>query len=154
MGQSTPIGTRENDLELLENAAGTGDISAFARAEQEIDWAGHPPEDLIHGIDLAIAIGAFVSARRMSERGAALHPHHEVVQRYARVLAPPIILRTDLPADPSVTANANWLKKHSSEYSGHWIALRNGELLNSADSFDRLIAKIPSKTGVLLTRIP
>jgi hypothetical protein len=154
MGQSTPIGPRENDLELLETAAGSGDLSVFAKAEQAIDWMGHPPEDLIHAVDLAISIGAFVSARRLSEIGARQFPDHETVQRYARVLAPPKILRTDLPPDPGAAADMLWLKKHSSEYRNRWVALKDGELLDSAESFEQLIAKHPARSGVLLTRIP
>src|SRR5262245_44275742 len=110
MDQAIPSVTLENGLDLLENAAGTGDILAFAKAEDEIDWTGYLPENIIHAIHLAIAIGAFVSARHISERGAALNPHHDDLQRYARVLAPPKIIRTDLPADPSITADADWLK--------------------------------------------
>jgi hypothetical protein len=103
-------------------------VSAFAKAERAIDWAARPPGDFIRAIDLAIGIGAFVAARRISEKGARQYPHHEDLQKYALVLAPPRILRVDLPANPGAEADTRWLKKHSLEYRGRWVGLRNGEI--------------------------
>ena len=150
-----PIRSREGDqIDLLEKAALARDVSAFSKAEQAIDWRGCLAEDYLRAIELALEIGAPMTARHLSEKGAQHYPKHGTLQMYARVLAPPKIVRADLPADPGVAANALWLKKHSSEYRGRWVALSKGELLNSADRFDQLIEKLSSKQGVLLTRIP
>lgn len=148
------ISTQKDGIKVLEQAAAKHDVIAFGRAEEVMDWTGHPPDDFIHAINLALKIGAFMVARRISQKGAKLHPDNEAVQLHARVLAPPKILRTDLPPDPGVKANMRWLKEHSSEYRGRWIALKHGDLLDSDDSFEGLIARQPVKSGVLVTRIP
>jgi len=141
-------------MKALEDTAARGDVGPFGRAAELIDWTGRPPEDFIRAMELALKVGAHMTARRISEKGAQQYPNHDAIQEYARVLAPPIILRADLPADPGVDANASWLKQHGSEYSGRWIALRGGDLLYSADSLEKLIEKLSGKKDVLLARIP
>ncbi len=148
------VSTQNNGIRVLEDAAAREDVIAFGRAEETMDWTGHPPEDFIHAINLALRVGAFMVARRISEKGARLYPHDETVQLHARVLAPPKILRADLPPDPGAKANIDWLKQHSFEYRGRWIALKDGYLLDSDDSFEKLIARWPARSGILLTRIP
>lgn len=148
------VSTQDDGLKVLEDAVAQHNVTAFGRAEEAMDWTGHPPEDFIHAINLALKIGAFMVARRISEKGAKLYPHDETVQLHARVLAPPKILRSDLPPDPGARANMDWLKKHSLEYRGRWIVLKDGNLLDSDDSFEKLIARRPVTVGILLTRIP
>jgi hypothetical protein len=153
MDQPARSGTREDDLRVLEEAAARKDISGFGRAQEAIDWAAHQAEDIIRAMDLALEVGAYGTARTLSEIGARQFPDHEVVRKYARILGPAKILRTGLPPDPGAAADIRWLKKHSSEYRGRWVALKDGELLESADSFEQLLQKYPARSGVLLTHI-
>jgi len=154
MGHAILTGTPQADLDLLEKAVASEDSSVFARAVDQIDWSRHTPEDIIRAVYLALAVGAHGTARSLTEIGARQFPGHETVQRFARVLAPPKILRADLPPDPGAAADIRWLKEHGSEYRGRYVALKDGELLDSADSFEPLVAKYPRRSGVLITRIP
>lgn len=53
---------------------------------------------------------------------------------------------------PMVKAGA-WLKEHSEEYVGRWVALRDDELVAVADSFPELRSQLPSLAGVLVTLV-
>lgn len=154
MGQAIPSGTSQNDMELLENAVASDDKSGFGKAADAIDWSKHAPEDLIRAIHLALEVGAHGTAHNLAKIGARQFPDHEPAQRYARILAPAKLLRADLPPDPGIEADALWLKKHSGEYRGRYIALKDGELLDADDSFEPLVAKFPRGSRVFITRIP
>jgi len=52
-----------------------------------------------------------------------------------------------------VEKNEGWLKKHSHEFRGRWIAVRNGELMGSADTLGDLIGKVGKTAETLLTLI-
>lgn len=112
------------------------------------------PEDYINGIEEAFRAGAFALARDLSTEGAECYPDHSELQQYARVLAPPKVVRSNLPANPSVRANRDWLKKHRQDYQGRWIALRSGELAGIANSLDELVGQVGETQGILLTKIP
>lgn len=53
---------------------------------------------------------------------------------------------------PMVKAGA-WLKEHSAEYVGQWVALRDDELVAVAGSFRELHAQIGSLSGLLVTLV-
>jgi hypothetical protein len=61
------------------------------------------------------------------------------------------VAREDHPR-PMVKAGA-WLKAHSKEYAGRWVALRDDELVAVADSFSELRSQLPSLSGVLVTLV-
>lgn len=46
-----------------------------------------------------------------------------------------------------------WLREHSVEYAGRWVALRDDVLVADARDFDELCEKLPSLEGVLVTII-
>ena len=115
----------------------------------------HPrsPEDFINGVEEAFRAGAFALARDLSVEGAERYPDHSELQQYARVLAPPKVVESNLPPNPSVRANRDWLKEHRQEYQGRWIALRSGVLAGVANSLDELVGQVGETQGVLLTKI-
>ena len=117
------------------------------------DLSPRSPEDFINGIEEAFRTGAFALARDLSVEGAARYPDHSDLQQYARVLAPPKVVKSNLPPNPSVRANRNWLKEHRQEYQGRWIALRSGELAGVANSLDEVVRQVEDTQGVLLTKI-
>jgi len=138
---------------LLEGAAESEDESVFLSIAKAIDWTTRLPEDLLRAIHLALRVGAFSKARELSAEGVRLYPHNPELQKYARLLAPPKVVRSDLAPTPSVKANRNWLKEHIQSYKGRWVALRNGELQGAANSLDELVEQLGDTKGMLLTRV-
>jgi len=92
-------------------------------------------------------------ARELSAKGAERYPDYPELQKAARVLAPPKVIRSDLPPTPSVKANREWLKENAKNYRGRWVALRNGELVGVANSFEELTGQIKNTRGILLTKV-
>jgi hypothetical protein len=119
----------------------------------DLSWTTRPQEDLLRGVHLALRVGAFLFARELSTEGARRYPHNPELQRYAGVLAPPKVVRSDLAPAPSVKANRNWLKEHVQSYKGRWVALQNGELKGVANSLDELVERLGDTKGMLLTRV-
>ncbi|MGO9061556.1 MAG: hypothetical protein ACLQU2_29905 [Candidatus Binataceae bacterium] len=144
---------RQAFLQVLEQAAKANDVRSFVAATAAVDWGMCQSSDFIRAIDLALSLGAFAVARDISEKGHRKYPKHPGLRRHASVLASPKILRTDLPVDQTVGKNESWLKKHSREFRGRWIALRNGELLGSADTLSDLTSKVGKTPEMLLTLI-
>ena len=147
--------TVQADYEMaqLEAAAQAGDERAFVAAQRRINWQRRSPEDFIRAIQLALSSGAHLAARNLSASGAARFPDREDLQKYARVLAPPRVIRTKLPANPAVKANRDWLVNHSDAYHGQWVALRNGELVGSAKTLKVLSDQLGDTKGLLLTKV-
>jgi hypothetical protein len=111
------------------------------------------PEDFIRDIQQALRKGEFTAARRLAVEGATRYPTHPELQKYAHILAPPRVIRSNVPPTSSVRANRDWLKAHRKDYEGHWVALRNGELVGCADSLDTLMEHVNETDGVLLTKV-
>lgn len=152
--QPLSVARIESSLAHLEDAAASGNEAAFTHALTQVDWNGRPAEDYIRGIDLALQVGAHIAARKLALEGAEFHFDSEELQKYARVLAPPQVLRTSAP-QIEVMANVQWLKANKNEYKGKWVAIKNGKLIASADSHDELIAEIGETKGrsILVTHL-
>jgi hypothetical protein len=142
---------RECVMARLESAARAGDERAFLNALDGIKWEGRPVADFIRATQLALEAGAHLAARELSAEGAKQYPDNPEIQKYARVLAPPRVISSNLPPDLTLGANRNWLMIHGGEYRGQWIALRHGQLLGVANSLDELVKQVGSTKDVLLT---
>jgi hypothetical protein len=140
-------------MALLEEVAEVEDEATFISIGKAIDWSDRSEEDFVRGIKLALKAGAFLFARELSSEGAKRYPEHRELQKSARVLAPPKVIRSDLPSAPSVKANREWLKEHAKDYRGRWVALRNGGLVGVASSFDELVEQVGDTQGILLTKV-
>ena len=140
-------------IAVLEIAAETGDEEVFVRAANEIDWSQRPATDLAQAVRLALATGAHLLARKLADYGHRLYPHYEELAKMARILAPPRVVRTDIPPAPSLQANQEWLRVHGDEYRGQWVALRDGILLATAATTRQLRAYLESTDGVLITKV-
>jgi hypothetical protein len=140
-------------LRALERAAKANDLRSFMAAIEAVNWEICQPGDFIRAVDLALNVGAFAVAHDISEKGRRKYPNHPELRKHASILAPPKILRTNLPADATVEANERWLKKCGHEFRGRWIAVRDGEFLGSADTLAGLIANVGKTSGALLTLI-
>lgn len=144
---------RGNGIAALEAATETGDEIAFVRAASGIDWSQRPAADLVRAVRLALAIGAHLLARKLAERGHRAYPPHEELAKMAYILAPPRVVRANLPPDPSARANLEWMRAHAVEYRGQWVALKDGVLLATAPTARELKDQVPTTDGLLLTRV-
>jgi hypothetical protein len=122
-------------------------------ASQVIDWTNRPPKDFILGTRLALAAGAHLTARALATQGAERYPDYAELQNYARILAPPKVIRSELPPDPSIRADRDWLITHGDKYQGQWVALHRGKLLASASTLEALTKQVPVKRGILFTKV-
>ncbi len=109
--------------------------------------------EYIAAVRQALAEGAHLDARQLASEGYEKHPGNDELRRMAKVLAPPRIISTNLPANPGIALNARWLKESASEYKGQWVAVYNGELLGSAATLSDLTQKIQLPKGTLLTKV-
>lgn len=143
------------DYEMLqlEIAAEVGNEQNFLTAQKAINWQRRTPDDFIYAIQLALRVGAYLAARILSNEGAKQHPQHNGLRKYADILAPPKVTKSDRPPDPTLKANRDWLMAHTETFKGLWVALRNGELLGSATSLELLVAQLDNTKDTLLTRV-
>ncbi|MBO1351227.1 MAG: hypothetical protein EBE86_029440 [Hormoscilla sp. GUM202] len=113
------------------------------------------PEDFISAIKESFARGGLHIARRLAYRGVELYPDREILNKYARILAPPVVKVS--PSSPerrqNFLANHEWLKENRFKYRGRWIALRNGKLLGNAADVDELVAQVGDLKGIFFTRV-
>lgn len=116
------------------------------------------PDDIIMAIKRALETDLPRMAERLARDGAARYPEHTELLQYAHVLAPPTV--RVVPSTPAsraaLKANRKWLKAHRRDYLGHWIALKDGELLHASPAFDDLTAAVGDVRGrgILVTKIP
>jgi len=137
----------------LEAATHAGDETAFLDARRAIDWSKRSAKDFSQAVRWALEAGAYRAATLLATEGAERFPRHAELAKMARILAPPKVIRSDLPPDPSIAADMDWLRAHYDEYRGQWIALRNGQLLGTANSLRELADKIGDIRGVLLAPV-
>ena len=82
----------------------------------------------------------------------------------AKKFLPTIYLVYNFLSKPTVTVsksthhedilkNQKWLVDHHQEYSGRWVAIKNGELVADAISAKELLAQVDSTDNTLLTAV-
>jgi hypothetical protein len=142
-----------DSIDILEIIAETGDEATFVQAASEINWSQRPATDFARAVRSALATGAHLLARKLAEYGHRLYPNHQELAKMAHILAPPRVVRTDIPPAPSLQANQEWLRVHGDEYRGQWVALRDGILLATAATTRQLRAYLESTDGVLITKV-
>lgn len=141
------------DLADLVRAAQAGDETAFAQAWHSLAHAPLTDEQYVRAARLALEAGAHSLARSISREGAGRHPGSEPLRRLSELLAPPRLIRDDLPPRPDIAANHQWIKEHRQVFRGSWVALREGQLLAAAKSLDELTQRVSDTKGVLLTAV-
>jgi Arc/MetJ-type ribon-helix-helix transcriptional regulator len=139
-------------LQLLREHASLQEVFAQDRgAPAEV--APRASDDYVRAISRALETGVPVLAENLAKEGAERYPEHAELQKYARVLAPPKVMSRPASASATLKANNAWLRTYRHAYMGQWIALRDGELVQVADSFDALVEALDDTTGLLLTHI-
>src|SRR5262245_22271123 len=121
------------DLEkLLTESAQADDKQRFISLVEDIDWTTRPPNELAKALDLALHLDLSSLAIKLAQLGGRLFPNHDRLQRAAKVLAPPLVRRSQKPPIKGLAASRNWFRDHASAYRGQWVAVREGELLAAA----------------------
>jgi hypothetical protein len=148
----TPFG---EILVQLEAAAEAQDESAFLVAYRTANWQSISAPDFTRAVRLALTAGAYGAARSLAIEGAALYPKYIELQKMAHILASPEVKGAANQATLGVKANRDWLKSNWDSYRNRWVALREGELLDVADSLDELVEKVGELkgTGILVTKV-
>lgn len=127
---------------LLTESAHAKNKGKFISLVETVDWATRPPADLAKAIDLALSLEMSSLAIKLAQLGGRLFPDHDRLQRAARVLAPPVVRRSQTPHIKELAATQEWFHKHAGSYRGQWVAVREGKLLAAAASLKELRAII------------
>ena len=98
------------------------------------------PESFLEEILVALGLGAEKRARRITEEGLAFYPNHEKLLQYRHFLRPAgsrVVPGGPNAGDPR--PSYEWIKRHSGEYRGNWVALFKGELIAASESFNEVL---------------
>ncbi|MFH0822189.1 MAG: hypothetical protein V2B18_05510 [Pseudomonadota bacterium] len=80
----------------------------------------------------------------------------ESLDKWREVLAPPVARVTGSASGRDLRLDSEWLEKNSWQYVGQWVALKNGELLDSGPSRAALRAILKERgdlSGAFLVKI-
>ena len=97
------------------------------------------PESFLEEIRTALGFGAEKRARRITEEGLALYPEHEKLQQYRHFLRPAGSRVAPGPNASDPRPSYEWIRRHSGEYRGKWVALYKGELAAASESFNEVL---------------
>ncbi len=100
------------------------------------DPDGRTPESFLEEIRTALGFGAEKRAREITEQGLALYPDHATLQQYRHFLRPAGSRVVPGPNLGDPRPSYEWIKQHSAEYRGLWVALDKGELVAACKSFE------------------
>ena len=143
-------------LSLLEEYVQAGERQQFVALAEAIDWSACGPEELLRAIDLALSLELASLAIKLAQQGRRLFPNHERIQQAAQVLAPPIGREVSTPYAQNLSASQVWLREHAPEYRGRWVAVREGELVATAESLQELTTMMgedEDPTNTLISKV-
>ncbi len=114
------------------------------------------PESIKEAINIALGNGYHTTAVDLATKGLALFPEDAELQKVVKILAPPKIIRTNIPPNKGLGQSMKWLKENRQQYQGVWVAVQDGVLLGHAPSREELSAALDGVdfTKVLITKIP
>ncbi len=113
---------------------------------------GSPATALRH-IRALLARGEYQEASRAAESAASEYPGNPELERYARLLAPPVIGPSHSADAGDIAADKRWLKEHAAEFQGKVVALRDGQFLGAAPTVEALQREVGSLKGCFVTRV-
>jgi hypothetical protein len=137
----------------LELAAQSEDEGLFSETVRQISWTGRPASDFLRAVQMALGAGAHLAARRLASEGAKLYPNHQELSKIANLLAPPRIIESKPPSDSSISDNQAWLRSHTDEYRGWWVALYDGNLVAAAETVSDLKSRLDTTSGLMITKV-
>lgn len=127
------------DLSWLAAAAEEDDVSTFIQLYEATAWQSCTAEQIANAVRLALSIGAHGVAQELAINGLGQHPKDAELRKMAHVLSPPEVRVVQGDKNTSWEQNRAWLRDNRNLYAEQWVALKNGELLATANSFARLI---------------
>ena len=125
MGTTSALSTKVQTPPAVEDSLTTAD--GFADAVRSYLGSGQAGE-----------------ARRAAAQGAAAFPGDPWLRKANRVLNPSRIVSKPATA-PDRTREFAWLRKHSAEYRGRWVALLGEELLSSGTELEDVLSEVRSR---------
>jgi hypothetical protein len=144
-------------IKSFRNGIASGSRKAFIESVECIDWDSlKSSEPIKEAIDLALEYGFQAIAVKLAFQGRQLFPEDADLQKIAEILAPPKVIRTNIPPSEGLQESMKWLKENRSQYQGQWVALQDGIVLGQAESREQLSKTLgdvdPSKA--IITKIP
>jgi hypothetical protein len=147
----TSIKTLLDDIAELEFAMEND--NSFTKAIEAIDWNNRSAESFVRAIQLALSIGSHQNAYKLIRIGIQKYPSNKELIMIARILLPSKAEAIYHDIDSSINNNKIWFDLHSREYRGKWVAIENGNLLGSANSFVTLQKIVPNWREATVTKI-
>lgn len=155
MRGQTSAETPDRAMLWLEVTADEGELAAFVRLANAINWQQRSAEAFARAVQLALKVGAHLTARKLALTAAQRFPEHAELAKAARILAPPVARVVASEQGANWTGNMEWLQAHRAEYEGRWVALRSGSLVTTAGSLADLLAQVgdPRERDILVTKV-
>ncbi|MEM7537110.1 MAG: hypothetical protein AAF639_33360 [Chloroflexota bacterium] len=150
-GNGTPLVRPSDGLiqELMETAE-TQSGRAYRRIMKQTDWYLANADQLDKAISASLAFVDLQQAEHLSKIGLERFPKNNVFIRIQPLFSPAparVVKRRWEPNTPgALQASAKWIREHNDEYEiGHWLAVKDGELIADAPTlkeFDELIESL------------
>ena len=150
--RTSSINPDEGMAQLIA-ATETGEELIFVQVLERIDWRSRDAQNYVYATQLALSISAYASARRLVAEAFHKFPDHPAVQKMARILSPPKAIPVRRDPDSSLQANRDWFARHSQEYRGQWVALKDGRLLAAASTLKELKSLLPDWHQTTVTQV-
>lgn len=125
-------------LKACEEAAEKEHRGALADLVKKIDWQERNAEELRRVIELSLSLEMVRLARELAALGRRLFPDDKKIERIDYVIASPQVIGTRPAQDLKLKASKKWLVENASNYRGQWVAVREGNFLNSAPTLKKL----------------
>ncbi len=138
----------------MNEMAAINNPEQFTEVYRTMNLVNCNADDLVHIARLALSVGALNIAKETCETGLQRFPDNEELTRMSRIFAPPRITVSRRRLPTGTRANTEWLKAHSAEYRGKWVALENGTLIAAADTVDALIHVTGEVNGTNVFIVP
>ncbi|MBK7200605.1 hypothetical protein [Candidatus Amarolinea dominans] len=135
-------GSVDEILTHLQIASDDGNEQAFHQAYAQVDWLQQPPEIIERVARLAFQAGLHYLAQTLARDGVALYPYHVGLQKFSQALNPRPAQVSHAVHDGTARADTQWFAKHSAEYYGQWVAVRDGQLVSAAATIQQLEVQI------------
>lgn len=146
----------KSPVESLRKAVDDNSQSDFLEIIAYIDvWASS--KVLKEAIDLALTANWYQVAVQLAQSGSEDFPEDVVLQKYARVLAPPRVINNRVPTPAGIGDAMDWRKHHGADYRGQWVAIQYGHLVGNAgkrSELKEIVQTLPSQDGVIVMKIP
>jgi predicted transcriptional regulator len=143
--------------QILERAASSGSRRKFQETISAINWTTTQPDQFILAIDLALELGDTTLAAELCGKGQQRFLDNSQLQRLAQVLASPKVTISKQPPLEGLSATLRWVEENASEHRGHWVAIKDGNLIGSAKTRQGLnpaLTNCEFLADILIAQVP